>query len=134
MTDSNLQELGVALRDARIEAGLSMRKAATAAGLNAASLLRLEAGSVERPRPAHLQTLARIYGTEVENFYAYAGFERADGLPELKAYLRSKYDLPAQTADQIDEYVQSIRSSLQLGNHEENRHEGGHTSNEESAR
>lgn len=127
MSPSDLQQLGDALRASREAVGLSLRQAAERSGLVPSTLSRLEAGSIASPRPEHLQVLARTYGTDVEDFYALAGYLMPEGLPELRPYLRAKYGLPDQAASQIDEYFQALRSKWQprTNDQEDTRHDGG---------
>ena len=50
-----------------------------------------------------------------------------EGLPELRPYLRAKYGLPEQAANQIDEYFQALRTKWQTSfiDQEESNHDGG---------
>lgn len=127
MSPSDLQQLGDALRAQREAAGLSLRQAAERAQLVPSTLSRLETGRIEGPRPEHLQVLARTYGVDVEDFYALAGYLMPEGLPELRPYLRAKYGLPEQAANQIDEYFQALRTKWQpsFNDQEESNHDGG---------
>ena len=113
MDPSDLQLLGTELRVKREQAGMSVRTAAERSGLVPSTLWRIEAGKIENPRVEHLQAMARAYGTDVEDFYALAGYLMPEGLPELRPYLRAKYGLPEQAADQIDEYFQALRTKWQ---------------------
>jgi len=127
VSPSDLQQLGDALRAQREAAGLSLRQAAERAQLVPSTLSRLETGQIEGPRPEHLQVLARLYGADVEDFYALAGYLMPEGLPELRPYLRAKYGLPEQAANQIDEYFQALRTKWQPSpnDQEESDHDGG---------
>lgn len=127
MSPSDLQQLGDALRARREEAGLTLRQAAERAKLGPSTISRLETGQIDGPRPDHLQALARTYGTDVEDFYALAGYLMPEGLPELLPYLRAKYGLPEQAASQIDEYFQALRTTWmpRTNDQEDTRHDGG---------
>jgi transcriptional regulator with XRE-family HTH domain len=129
VSPSDLQQLGDVLRAQREAAGLSLRQAAERAQLIPSTLSRLETGQIEGPRPEHLQVLARTYGADVENFYALAGYLMPEGLPELRPYLRAKYGLPEQAANQIDEYFQALREKWQsrTNDQEDTRHDRGDT-------
>lgn len=131
MSPSDLQQLGTQLRSRREQAGLSLRAAAERSGLVASTVFRLEAGKIDGPRPEHLQALARAYSVDVEDMYALAGYLMPEGLPELRPYLRAKYNLPEQAAGQIDEYFQALRTKWQPStNDQENpSHDGGNPPN-----
>jgi transcriptional regulator with XRE-family HTH domain len=123
MKPSEQEQFGTALRRARTRAGLSVRALATKSGLTAATVSRLETGHIESPRPEHLQRLARALDVDVEDFYALAGYLMPEGLPELRPYLRAKYQLPDQAARQLDEYFQALRERWRTN--EEGHHERG---------
>jgi transcriptional regulator with XRE-family HTH domain len=125
MSPSDLQQLGETLRERREAAGLSMRAAAERSGLVASTVSRLEKGEIDNPGPGTLQALARTYGADIEDFYALVGYFTPEGLPELRAYLRVKYDLPEQAADQLDEYFQALRDKWQATTKEAGHDAGG---------
>ncbi len=127
MSPSDLQQLGTELRARREQTGMSLRGAAERSGLVPSTLSRLEAGKIDSPRVEHLQAIARAYGIDVEDFYALAGYLMPEGLPELRPYLRAKYGLPEQAANQLDEYFQALRTKWQPStNDQENpSHDGG---------
>lgn len=124
MSPNDMRQLGDTLRARREAAGLSMRAAAVQSGLVPSTVSRLEKGEIE-PRPDTLQALARTYGTDIEDFYALAGIFMPEGLPELRPYLRAKYNLPEQAADQVDEYFQALRDKWQAMTKEEEYDAGG---------
>jgi transcriptional regulator with XRE-family HTH domain len=109
VANGDLQQLGDLLRAHRNSKGLTVRQSAEKSGLTPSNVTRLEQGQIDKPRPVFLQRLARTYGVDVEEYYALAGYLMPEGLPELRSYLRAKYGLPDQAAEQIDEYFQALR-------------------------
>lgn len=110
MNHRDLQQLAANLRADRARAGLTIRDLAEKSGVKTTAIVRLEAAVIEKPQPEYLKRLALALGSDVEDYYAYAGYLVPEGLPELLPYLRAKYDLPEQAANQIDEYFQALRS------------------------
>lgn len=117
---SNLHQLSQQLRHERARAGLTIRQLASASGLTPATVSRLESGQIAKPQPDHLQRLARAFGIDVEELYATAGYLAVSGLPELAPYLRAKYGLTPEKADEIDRYMHYIASDeiTKEGTHE----------------
>jgi transcriptional regulator with XRE-family HTH domain len=106
---SNLQQLGDLLKSERERAGLTVRQLAEAAGLVPSTVSRLETGFIPTPRPDSLQKLAQALGIDVEELYAAAGYLTPGSLPELRPYLRTKYGLTDEQANQIEGYMQALR-------------------------
>jgi transcriptional regulator with XRE-family HTH domain len=121
---SSLRQLGRFLKSERERAGLTVRQLADAAGLVASTVSRLETGFIASPRPEHLQKLAHALKIDVEELYAAAGYLELGSLPELRAYLRTKYGLTDQQASQIEGYMQAVRDTNQPPG-KEGRHDRG---------
>jgi transcriptional regulator with XRE-family HTH domain len=87
--DRPAAELGDALRNARELTGLSLRKAADSAGVSAAYLSQLEAGTVRDPSPRFLYELAKVYAKpgQMPLDELYADFMRKAGyvVPRLRS-------------------------------------------------
>ncbi len=109
MSNGNLQQLGDTLRAHRAAANLTVRQLADKAGLVASTVSRLETAQIESPRPEHLQQLARALGSEVEDFYALAGYLMPEGLPALRPYLRAKYGLGDAAAQRLEGYFKALQ-------------------------
>jgi transcriptional regulator with XRE-family HTH domain len=107
----NIKQLGKAIKARRTAAHLTVRGLAEQSGLTPATISRIETGQIDSPRPDHLLSLATALGTDLEDFYALAGYTMPTGLPELRPYLRSKYNLPDHAVEQLDEYFQALRGS-----------------------
>lgn len=118
MNKNDLQQFAETLKRERARAGLSVRQLSDRSGLTGSTISRLETGQIDKPRPDHLQRLARALAVDVEDFYALAGYLMPEGLPELRPYLRAKYNLPEQAARQLDEYFQALRHRWEPGGEE----------------
>jgi transcriptional regulator with XRE-family HTH domain len=109
MPESAQPELSKLLRSERRRSQLTVRELAERAGLVPSTVSRLEHGIAAAPKPTHLQRLASALSIDVEELYAAAGFIAPQSLPELRPYLRVKYNLPDDATDQIEGYVQALR-------------------------
>jgi transcriptional regulator with XRE-family HTH domain len=125
-------ELGQALRRARQAKGLSLRALGQACDMEYSYIAYLEQGKFDNPDPKKLQRLAQALDVAIEDFYALAGYLPASGLPELQPYLRAKYDLPEDAAQQIDAYVKTIQAKYTTNEHEQGS-DHGHTARADGA-
>jgi len=125
VSSGNLQQLADQLRADRLRAGLSMRALAEKSGVSHTAIVRLETAQVETPKPDALKRLAAALGSDVEEYYAHVGYLVPTSLPELRPYLRQKYNLPEQAAEQIDEVVQALRHRWSTQPLKENDNETG---------
>jgi transcriptional regulator with XRE-family HTH domain len=107
----DLQQLGSLLKRERERAGMTVRQLADAAGLVPSTVSRLETGFIATPRPEHLQRLAQALEVDVEELYAAVGY--LTPLPELRPYLRTKYGLTDEQANQIEDYLQTVKDTNQ---------------------
>ncbi len=96
--------LGDYLKGLRADRGLTLTEVAEEVDLAPSYLHYLEAGARKKPHPDYLNRLARFYGVLVEDLYALAGYTPADELPNLPAYLRSKYGLSDDVIREIENY------------------------------
>src|SRR4051794_24438496 len=104
------EELGKLLKEHRLAAGLSIEALAKASGMEGSTVQRIETGQIAAPSPQNLQRLAAVLGTEVEDYFALAGYFTPHGLPGLRPYLRAKYDLPDAMAGEVETYVNFLQS------------------------
>jgi len=105
----NAQQLGRLLQSHRHAAGLSLEQLAKATGLDKGTISRIEQGKIEAPSPQNLQRLAAALGTEVEDYFALAGYFTPHGLPGLAPYLRAKYDVSPDVAREVEDYFAWLR-------------------------
>jgi transcriptional regulator with XRE-family HTH domain len=109
MPNDDPQPLGELLHSERLRAHLSVRQLAKASGLVPSTVSRLENDLIASPKPDHLQRLAQALEIDVEELYARVGYLAPHGLPALGPYLRAKYGLADEAANQIEGYVQALR-------------------------
>jgi transcriptional regulator with XRE-family HTH domain len=95
--------LGDVVRRSREELGLSVRQIALRVGVHHATLSRMEAGE-QRPTPETLQKLALVLELDEADLFALAGYRLPERLPAFPAYLRAKYRMPDEAAQQLNEY------------------------------
>ncbi|MCW2783993.1 MAG: putative transcriptional regulator [Marmoricola sp.] len=108
MDDTQAKDLGDYLRARRQELGLSTRALAAAVDVNMAQIVRLEAGQVSSPRAEVLGQIAKTLGVPVADLYVLAGYPTPRGLPNIRPYLRTKYDgqLSAEARNEIEAIIQ----------------------------
>jgi len=104
MAEEQASKLGAYLKSLRLARGLSLADVAEHTGLAPSHLFYLEEGKRRSPHPDYLHRLAGFYGVLVEDLYALAGYTPAGELPELPAYLRSKYGLSDEVVREIENY------------------------------
>lgn len=95
--------VGVLLAERRKALGLSRAEVARRVGITDSSLLRFEDGTISRPRPDVLKTLAETLDLDLADLYAAAGYVQPTSLPSFAPYLRSKYaGLPASATRELE--------------------------------
>ena len=102
-------EIGDAIRKAREAKGLSQRQLGKLSGVDYSAISRIENGERAAPDATSLMRIARALDVDVENFYALAGYLVPEGLPELAPYLRAKYDLPDEAAEELERYFARLK-------------------------
>lgn len=112
MSQAQLQELGRVIRRERAKAKLTQRELAEKAGVVHGTIWHLESGHFKRPDPEKLQRVAHALGLNAADFFALVGYMRADHLPSLGPYLRTKFegDLSAKDRKDIERYVEQKRA------------------------
>jgi transcriptional regulator with XRE-family HTH domain len=96
------QELGRRLRTRREELGLSTRQLAEQAGMDDATVVRLEQGLFAAPRPDKLSRIAEALGMSLADVFAFAEYVVPGDLPSFHPYLLSKYpDMPQGAVDEL---------------------------------
>jgi len=114
--------LGRYIQGQREARGLSGRALARAAGIDKASLHRIERGDILSPASHVLMGLAQALEVDLADLYLEAGLPLPKKLPSMKPYLRAKYDLPEQAIAQIAEYVDLLTERYgkdQEGDHDD---------------
>lgn len=96
------ETIGQLLRSARERSGLSLRQAATEAGIGKTQLAAWEHDEVDSPELGNLLRLAAVLEIDATEACAAAGYDIAGALPTVQPYSRSKYpDLPETAIQQI---------------------------------
>lgn len=118
-SNRNAEPLGKLLARQRHQVGLSLEELAKRADLDKSTIYRIEQGRIEAPSPQKLQRLAAALGTDVEDYFALAGYFTPHGLPGLGPYLRAKYDVTGDVAREIEEYFAWIQARRRTGHEDE---------------
>lgn len=109
MNPDQSRQLGHFLKARRQACGLSTHKLAAAAGMNQATVVRFEAGSIGAPRPDKLARIADVLGVSGADIFALAGYTAPTDLPALRPYLAAKYPgLLPEDVDRIEAYTARI--------------------------
>jgi transcriptional regulator with XRE-family HTH domain len=114
-----IKQLGSLLKQKRVAAGLSTRSLASKAGIDDSTVVRLEQGRRETPRPDVLTKLAGALHLNLADVFALAGYAVPQELPTLPAYLRVKYrHLPQPARDELVTYMRNIYTRYGLDEQE----------------
>ena len=105
-------EVGDAIQRAREAKGWTLRQLAEQTDIDFGYIGRLERGEIRRPGAGQLQRLANALDVDIEDFYGLAGYLAPKGLPGLPAYLRAKYDIPADAAERVERYLTRLKKEL----------------------
>jgi transcriptional regulator with XRE-family HTH domain len=100
------ETLGATLKQARIDAGLSLRDVERRTGVRSGHLSQIETGVIARPEPAILWSLAATYGVDFSRLSALAGHGGAEGSARqrrrMTVALRAMSELsPAEQAEAL---------------------------------
>ena len=106
--------LGAVIRQAREGLGLSLRQLALATDISHSFLLRLEHGEYAATNPENLQRLSRVLELDERDLFSLAGMDAPEGLPAFTPYLRAKYDMPEEAAEQLHEYFNYISAKYDI--------------------
>lgn len=97
------KRLGQTLRTRREALGLSQRQLAAEAGVNDATIVRIERGAFGAPAPDKLSRIAEALEMRLADVFALADYVVPADLPSFQPYLRSRYrDLPDEAIEDLD--------------------------------
>lgn len=113
----NAKELGTLIHELRAERGLDLRSLAELCGVPAGTISRIENGLIAEPSPAKLQAIAQALEASLDDLYAAAGYTVPGGLPEMKLYLRAKYDVTPKVAKELEDYFRKRIEKEKGGRH-----------------
>ena len=106
MSPARRHSLGDLIREQRQARGLSQRALAKAVGLQNSRLARLENDEVERVDPRLLQRIAYVLDSSLEDYYLLAGYPLPQRLPELRVYMRTKYQLSDEEIGEVNQIIE----------------------------
>jgi len=109
MTPEQAKALGATIRQRRQERELSTRALAAAAGIDMATVVRIENGNFLTPAPEKLRRLATALDLSPTELLTQAGYVSASDLPLPRPYLRAKYPgLPPEAIEQAERYLTGL--------------------------
>jgi transcriptional regulator with XRE-family HTH domain len=109
MKPEKATQVGQFLTAHREACGLSMRRLAATAGMDQTTIVRIESGEIEAPKPDKLSRIAQVLGINSADLFALAGYTTPTDLPTLRPYLQTKYSsLFAEDIDRIETYIARI--------------------------
>lgn len=103
MVSKQSRTFGSVLRDLREDRRLSVRSLATAAGLNASSVSRLENDEMG-PSDDTVRRLAKVLKTSYRELSTLAG----GNLPNFAPYLRAKFDLSHEAIAELEGHFAAV--------------------------
>lgn len=104
----NYRTLGAYIRAAREDGQLSQGQLAAAIGVDPSYVARIESGQRAKPAADVLQRIADALDIEAGDLLAFLGV-RPD-LPAPHIYLRRKYGLGAEDAEQLSRLIEDVVS------------------------
>jgi len=109
MTAEEAEALGRYIRNRRTEQNLSTRELADQAGVDMATIVRLEQGAFRYPRRQTLEAVAKGLGAEISDLLSLANSTASLDLPTFAPYLRTKYrDLPAPALKELEQSFRRV--------------------------
>ena len=107
------QKLGNMVAKARQSKGLSLRDAAEQMDVHWTYLQKVEQGGYESPAEHYRAAFSRVLDIPLDELLKVAGYR--EKLPEFSPYLRTKYDLPEQAVEQLNDYFQQLQEQHARG-------------------
>lgn len=106
MSTAKATSLGEAVRQAREEAGLSVRALAASVGVSASNITRLEAGEHQAPSASLLQRVADVLEIDSSDLLAFIGVKPS--LPEPRTYFRRAYGMSDKEAREAVRMIEQL--------------------------
>ncbi len=115
MTPSQRDKLAALLTTRRKRRGLSIRGTASAAGVDAATVLSLEQGRIAQPKAEKLRAIGSALDIPAAELYATVGWLPGHELPAFRPYLRAKYrELPPEAVTEIEAVFERLAQDYGL--------------------
>jgi len=108
------QTLGGYVRQKREAAGFTVRALAAKVGLYPSYVTRLEQDLMRQPSPEKLQRIAEVLSVGHEDLYALAGYQALKRLPAVMPYLRAKYRMTEETAEELATYFARLKRERRI--------------------
>ncbi len=105
----SMQDLAHYLQGLRPAGKPPLREIARRCGLSQPFLTKLEGGRYKTVGIETLRSVAKGYGVPVEKLLSVAGITEEAALPELGAYLRSKYGLTEEAVEEAKAFIADVR-------------------------
>ena len=109
MTKDQARALGHLISKARRARGMSKRQLALEIGAANGWIVHLEHGLYLAPSPERLARIAEVLNIDPTRINLLTRGAVADGLPEMRAYFRAKYDLTPEDIEKVERYVERLR-------------------------
>ncbi|MGH8903160.1 MAG: helix-turn-helix domain-containing protein [Egibacteraceae bacterium] len=100
--------LGDYVRQAREQAGLSVRQLAAEAGVAASNISRIENGETTLPTLELLKRIADVLDIDLAELLEYRGISLPKSPDRLNAYLRQQYQLPDKGIQEAQQAIEQI--------------------------
>ena len=116
MTKEQAEHVGEALKQGRLKRRLTGYQVADLAGVDQATVARLEAGQILNPRADKLARICKALKLPTADIFTMVGYTMPDDLPHLTLYLRRKYALlPRSEVEAINQFASDL--ALKYGVH-----------------
>lgn len=116
LTPQQASDLAQILRERRQELGYSVRVLAARAGVNLATIVRLEHGDILAPQPDTLKGLASALELSLTDLFVVADWLPRQELPAFRPYLRAKYrNLPDAAVSEMEIFFERLAKKHGIG-------------------
>ncbi len=109
MTEGEARKLGRLLAKARRRKGLTLRGLDDLTGVSYAWIGRMEAGEFSAPAPSKLTRVAEALEVPLEEIDRITRGDVSKGLPGMRTYFRTKYQLSPAEIAQIEDRFEQVR-------------------------
>jgi transcriptional regulator with XRE-family HTH domain len=109
MTEEQARTLGRMVKQARHMRGLTLRELDELTGVSYGWLALLEKGQIPSPAAGKLTAVADVLDIPPERIDRLTRGKVARGLPTIRTYFRTKYQLTPQEIAQIEDVFDQIR-------------------------
>lgn len=106
---STMPTLAEVLIQGRMKRNWSLRDAEKATGIHNAHLVQIEKGTIARPSPTLLYSLAEAYGLDFEELMRLAGHVREDSGTRVGAALRALHGLSPEKQEEAVRFLMRLR-------------------------